>query len=238
MAKIIDNSHYHVWTDALHLRQLARETTDQWDRATYVRAAVIMGWVAFETMLAEVLSAHRLGGRFRENLNAAVQAANLPPLDWGQGVWQAVGLLNARRVDYVHRTVSIGDLFPGLSTADEAFATIRSALSDIHQKAGIELPSWVADDSDRGWTGCGATNNFAYATVTHGGVDQDAPDTIKIMFVDARGEHTHSYHPSNADPQQLAIDLLNNLCQPVSVIRVYRGSNLDFEWFLRMRGVP
>ena len=32
----VDSSQCHLWTDALHIRQLAREAPDKWDRGTYV----------------------------------------------------------------------------------------------------------------------------------------------------------------------------------------------------------
>ena len=42
VSKIILSPQYHVWSDALHLRQLARETPNRWDQATYIRAAVML----------------------------------------------------------------------------------------------------------------------------------------------------------------------------------------------------
>ena len=197
-----------------------------------------MAWAAFETTLAELLNAQRLGGNFRKRLDEAVEAAKLPSLDWGKGTWQAIGQLNGRRVDYVHRTATGTDLFPDVSAADEAFNTIRSALGDLCQMPGKTPPGWIADDSDRGWTGRAAISDSAYATVTYGGVDPNAPDTLRIVYSDARGEHVHAYHPPGADPNQLVTELLNNLNEPVSGIRVYRGNNLEVEWRLPMRGAP
>jgi hypothetical protein len=238
MNKIINDVHYHVWSDALHLRQLARQTPDKWDRSTYVRAAVVMAWTAFETALADVLNAQRIGGKFRENVDAAVYASGLAPLDWGKGIWQSVAHLNACRVDYVHRTAAGTDLFPEVSVVDGALQTIRNALTDLYHNAGKAPPIWTSDDSDRGWTGSGKGGCYAYGIAIHGRVDQDALDTLRVAFVDKRGEHIHAYHPPGADPNVLAAELLKNLREPVSTIRVYRGDSVELEWILRMRGAP
>ncbi len=32
MIKVIDSIQYHVWSDALHARELARQTNSPWDR--------------------------------------------------------------------------------------------------------------------------------------------------------------------------------------------------------------
>jgi len=74
MNKIIDDALYHVWSNALPLRHLGRQTSDKWDRSIYIRAGMVMAWTAFETALAEVLHAQRIGGKFPENVDSAVQA--------------------------------------------------------------------------------------------------------------------------------------------------------------------
>jgi hypothetical protein len=87
-----------------------------------------MAWTAFETALAEVVNARRIGQKFRENVDAAVQANGRAPLDWGKGVWHSVAKLNTYRVDYVHRTAAGADLFPAVGVANGALQTIRDAL--------------------------------------------------------------------------------------------------------------
>lgn len=236
MNKVIEDAHYHVWSDALHLRQLARQTPDKWDRATYVRAAVTMAWTAFETALADVLKAQRLGGKFKENLDAAVHANSLDPLNWGEGVWQSVAALNGCRVDYVHKTASGIDLFPEVGIADAALKTIRDALTDVFHRVGKAPPIWISDDTDRGWTGRGKSRSIAHGTAIHAGVDPGAPDTLRVTYVDKTGEHVHACHPPGADPSAIAAELLKHLREPVSMIRVYRGDSVELEWKLPMRG--
>ncbi|MBA3967065.1 MAG: hypothetical protein H0X47_15090 [Nitrospirales bacterium] len=146
--------------------------------------------------------------------------------------------MNTIRVDYAHRTAADTDLFPEVSVADGALQTIRNALADLYRNAGKTPPIWISDDSDRGWTGRGKDGSYAYGTAIHGGVDPDAPDTLRVAFVDKRGEHICAYHPPEVDPNALAAELLKNLLEPVSTIRVYRGDSVELEWNPRMRGAP
>lgn len=192
---------------------------------------------AFETILAEVLNAKRIGGNFRENLDSAVQASSFAPLDWGKGVWQSVANLYTFLVDYVHRTAAGTNLFPEVIVAEGALQTIRNALTDLFGKAGKAPPVWISDDSDRGWTGNGKDGSYAYGTAIHSGADPDAPDTLRVAYVDKRGEHIHAYHPSGADLNALADEWQKNLQEPVSTIRVYRGDTVELR-NLQMRGAP
>jgi hypothetical protein len=236
MNKIVNDAHYHIWSDALHLRQLAREATNKWDRSTYVRAAVVMAWTAFETVLAEALNANRIGGNFRQNVDNAIQANGLAMLDWGQSIWQSVDQLNNFRVDYVHRTAKGADLFPDVSVADDALQIIRNALVDVYSKAGKTSPSWTADDADRGWVGRGKSGTFARGCAIHGGVDPNGSDTIRVAYVDRSGEHICAYHPPDSNAHELAAELQKNLHEPVSAIRIYRGAIIELDVSVRMRG--
>jgi hypothetical protein len=238
MKKVVRDPHYHIWTDALHLRELGRQTTDRWDRGTYVRAAVVMAWTAFETALQDVFPTRRLGERFRRNLDDALDQAGLQPLDWGQGVWQRVAALNAQRVDYVHRPTSDIDLFPDTSVVDDALETIRAALRDLYRRTAKKPPAWIDDDSDRGWLRQGHSLDSAYVTVAKAGVDREDPNTLKVTFTDARGEHIDGYHPPDCDPEELAADLLERVRVPISRITVYRGNLVEIDREFPMRGAP
>jgi hypothetical protein len=81
----ISTPHYHLWTDALHARQLARETQDEWDRGSYVRWTIQAAWTAFEATCEIVLRAHGLGMRFKERFDQALKdyRAGLT-VDWGK----------------------------------------------------------------------------------------------------------------------------------------------------------
>jgi hypothetical protein len=88
--KLITTSHDHLWTDALHARELARQARNDWDRGAYVRWAVNTAWTAFESACGDALGATGLGNRFKEKMNGAISNLSLPALDWSQGLWQKV----------------------------------------------------------------------------------------------------------------------------------------------------
>lgn len=88
--KIVNDAHYHVWTDALHGRALSHQANNKWDRGTYIRWTITSAWTALETACEEALSVSGIGRRFKDNLNTAVSERGLPPLEWGEGIWQRV----------------------------------------------------------------------------------------------------------------------------------------------------
>ena len=92
MGKVIDSIQYHVWSDALHARELARQTENPWDRGAYVRWAIQTAWTAFENVCMDTLGARNLGMRFKEHFkehfNEAVLAKGLAPVEWRKGIWQ------------------------------------------------------------------------------------------------------------------------------------------------------
>jgi hypothetical protein len=51
----VETPHYHVWTDALHARELARNTKDRWNRGSYVRWTIIAACTALEIACANYL---------------------------------------------------------------------------------------------------------------------------------------------------------------------------------------
>lgn len=87
---LVDSTQCHLWTDALHVRQLARDTPNRWDRGTYVRLCVVLAWTALEIACQEALNTPEIGFRFKDNLDRAVADKGLPPLDWSKGIWQDV----------------------------------------------------------------------------------------------------------------------------------------------------
>ncbi len=100
--KIVTNPHYHVWTDALHARELARQAQNRWDRGTYVRWAVTTAWTAFEMCCADALGVTGLGMRFRERVDEAIVQKGLARLDWGRGIWQQILKVYDTRISYAH----------------------------------------------------------------------------------------------------------------------------------------
>ncbi len=96
-SKIIESPHYHLWTDALHARALARQSNNKWDRGTYTRWAVTTSWNVLEIACQEALNESSISYRFRENLDKAIQEKEFDRLDWGRGIWSSVLKLQNRR---------------------------------------------------------------------------------------------------------------------------------------------
>jgi rhamnogalacturonyl hydrolase YesR len=140
--KLVDSISYHLWTDALHARELARTTDDNWDRGTYVRWTVNTAWSAFEMVCEECLGTNGLGNRFKDNLDRAVAARGLSPLQWGQGIWQQVLDVYQKRKDYTHVSSSIAQtrLLASVQEADAAISVLRTAIQAIAQLSGATSP--------------------------------------------------------------------------------------------------
>ena len=83
--KIIESPHYHLWTDALHARALARKANNKWDRGTYVRWAVTTSWSVLEIACQNALNEPNISYSFRKNLDTAIENQNIDRLEWGSG---------------------------------------------------------------------------------------------------------------------------------------------------------
>lgn len=145
--KIVTSPHYHLWSDALHGRALARQANNRWDRGTYVRWTVITAWTTLEMACEHAIGVPEIGRRFRKNLDAAVASAGFQPLDWGSGIWQEVLRIHAARKDFVHLNVSQAQLFAEIDLAELAIDNIRRAIAAIYTHAGNNPPTWLADDT-------------------------------------------------------------------------------------------
>lgn len=73
MLKLIENNHYHIWTDALHARALSHEASNRWDRGTYVRWTVMTAWVALEIACQDALEEPRISYSFKDNPSKAIK---------------------------------------------------------------------------------------------------------------------------------------------------------------------
>jgi len=233
-AKVVESPHHHLWSDALHGRALAHQALNDWDRGTYVRWTVMTAWTALEMACGDALGVNDLGMRFKDNLNKAILDSRLSPIDWSSGIWQRVKKLQSTRKNYVHINATENDLFPSVSTADEAIAVVRAAIVDIYGRTSKTVPQWVDDDSDRGFHTL--ASGSAYGSVIGDGVDPDANDTIRIAYVHEGNEYVHAYLPAGTDPVPHLEALIHGFNVPVSVVRAYRGTSLLIERKLHMRG--
>jgi len=238
MLKVIDSIQYHVWSDALHARQLARKTESPWDRGAYVRWAIQTAWSAFENVCADALEANGLGMRFRERFDEAVTTKGLPPVDWSKGIWQQVLQVYKVRKGFVHVVPSISHakLMTPLQEAEQALAVLRNAIRAVSDLAGLPHPSWVVDDDDRGWQGARAGfGGTAEAYMMRAGLREDDPANVRITYVLHGQDHLSEIAPPGTAHGPLLDRLLGSLNIPVEAVRAYRGSDLLEERKTSMR---
>lgn len=226
----VDWPHYHIWTDAIHGRQLARDARNEWNRGAYVRWSISSAWTAFETTCEDLLTVTGLGNRFKEHLDRALADKGFAQPDWSQGLWQDVLGVYSQRKSYVHIPHGQVDLFPPTSEADAAIAILRAAIKDMYRRVGANPPEWPDDDEDP----LDPRGTMAHATVIHPG--GDAPDAVRITYVMLDKEHTAEILPAGSDPSAVMDDLLRRIRVPVTAVRAYRGDVLIDELQVRMRG--
>lgn len=235
MPTIVDSTKCHLWTDALHARQLAREAPNKWDRGTYVRMCVTTCWTAIEVACQEALSCVDIGYRFKENLDRAIASASLSPIDWSTGIWQRVRILQELRKSYIHKFANLSDMFPSASVAEDAIETARKAIEEIFVYVGQPAPAWTGLDEARGWQAQSSFGHF-FLTVCHPGVQMDDPLTVKVFIVIEGEEKLTSVLPAGYDPSQEVNQLLQNVRIPINGIRVYENGALKQDLVVNMRG--
>jgi hypothetical protein len=180
----VETPHYHIWTDALHGRRLARQATNEWDRGTYVRWTIASAWTAFESTCENLTGATGLGMRFKERLNEALDLRKFPRPDWGGGLWQDVLTIYGLRKEYVHPAVPQERLFAPVEEAEKAVAVIRLAIKDMYERTGTPPEVWPDDDEDAVDPRKGG---FANATVIRAGASRETG--LRICYVMLGQEH-------------------------------------------------
>lgn len=234
----VDTPHYHIWTDALHARRLAREAQDAWSRGTYVRWTIASAWTAFEATCEHLTGATGLGMRFKEKLDSALERNGIIKPDWGLGLWQQVLKVYELRKRYVHTSVPQNALFPPVSEAEAAITTLRAAIRDMYERCGLGGADWVDDDVDTTILPTTGIVFSAYGTVTDAGANKETGLRISYQTVDGR-EHDALIKGADSDHVSLMNDLLSNLRLPVTAVRAYRANELIEEWDdITMRGGP
>lgn len=238
MIKIIDSLHYHIWTDALHARELARQTENEWDRGVYVRWTIQTAWTAFENVCSEALQAKNLGMRFKDVFDEAIEARGLLPVDWSQGIWQQVLQVYGDRKNFVHivPSSSHATLLAPLEKADEAITILRRAIKAVLEHSGAAYPAWVNDDEDHGWCGPRGVNKAMGAAVAiHAGVSENDPEAIRITYLLGDDEHLCDIAPPETPYTPLLERLVESLNIHVDAVRAYRGKELLEERKLNLR---
>jgi hypothetical protein len=232
--KIVTSPHYHIWTDSLHARELARQAQNDWDRGTYVRWAITSAWTALEMVCGDALGTQGIGRRFKINLDAAIAKNDLPSLNWNSGIWQRIAGIHKVRKSFVHINASQASLFPPVEMADNAINDIRAAIEDLFRKTSRSAPLWVQDDKDRGWDKGKGT--AAHTMAVRRGVEPDSPRAVKISYVYKGEEHICDILPDGTDPEESVKQLIENIRVPISRVKAYVGTTLVLDRELPMRG--
>lgn len=233
--KVIESNHYHLWTDVLHSRKLAKQAKNKWDRASYVRWSIITSWIVLEIACQDALNETNISYSFRRNLDDAIQRNNLPALNWGSGVWQKVGNLQEKRKNIIHRFQLENDLFPEIADADEAINIVRESFKEIYRHTNQNYPLWIDDNDDRGWDGRGFGGSSTL-TVLRGGAKEDDPTSIKVYFVVDGEEKLSEVLPENSDYYKAVDNILYNSTVPISKVFVKQNDQIIFNKDLNMRG--
>ncbi len=229
MIKTIDSIQYHVWSDALHARELARQTESEWDRGAYVRWTIQTAWSAFENVCSDALQISGLGMRFKDRFDDTVRAKGLPAIDWSQGIWQQVLQVYGVRKEFVHvvPSVSHARLLTPVSEAENAICVLRNAMIAVLDLMGLPHPAWLNDDEDHGWYGPrGAGGDTAHATVIRGGTSENDQEAIRITYILHGDEHVCEIAPPGTPHGPLLDRLVQSVIVPVEAVRAYRGSEL------------
>jgi len=110
--------------------------------------------------------------------------------------------------------------------ADNAIAIVRQAITSIYNHVGENAPPWVNDDTDQGWANKGGISVFGNIYTTTSGVDENAPDTIKVTYIYKDKECMRDVLPAETDPNPHVDRLIETIGLPISGIKVYRGKDI------------
>lgn len=235
ITKLVESNHYHIWTDAIHARQLAIQTNNKWDRGTYVRWTILTCWIALEMACQEALEDNNISRDFKRNLDYAIASKNLPSLDWSKGLWQKVTTVQTLRKDIAHKFASEEVLFPEIERADSTITIIREAIKAIYMHCGKTVPDWVEDDSDDGWT-TGTSQVHITGTSSPYVANKDA---IKVAYVYKGIEYVYDYLAPDTDINQPIETIFKGVGKPITAVRLLRGDEVLVEYLFdpaRVRG--
>lgn len=234
MGKIVENPHYHVWTDALHGRQLAREAKNKWDAGTYARWSLFSSWTALEIACQLALDDVSISYSFKQNIDEAMLNKGVtPPIMWGEGLWQKVTMIQTRRKEFTHQIIGKDQLVTDVQVSENAILVIRDAIKDIYKRCGKIYPAWIDDDSDSGFDH--GAPQFS-ATLSCDYYDPQAPDAIFVSFVlDGREHHYATYSPTES-LEPIFNDIVKNTHRPVSKVIAKQFGNILREKDFSTRG--
>ncbi len=226
ITKLVESNHYHIWTDAIHARQLSNQTGNKWDRGTYVRWTILTAWIALEIACQDALENNAISYSFQRNINDTIASKGLPPLDWSQGIWQKVIKVQNLRKDVVHRFPSNSNVFPEASVAETTIKVIREAIQTIYKHCGKDSPQWVEDDFDEGWT----TGTFQMHGTIINSPYYEKEGAIKVAYVYKGNEYIFDYLAPDTEIDQPLENLFKGVGKPITAVKLYKNNELLVEY--------
>lgn len=201
-----------------------------------MRLCVVLAWTALELGCQQALQTPKIGQRFKDDLDTAISGAGLTPIDWSQGLWQSVRLLQELRKTYIHRVASLNDMFPQFTEADHAIDVVRAAIAAIFDHVSIARPAWVDLNESHGWDAATGARDTMHSMVTTGGASPEDESAIRIAYVEKGVEHVAGIHPPHFDYEKELQLLAGRVNVPIAAVRAYRGKDLIMECHVHMRG--
>ncbi|MFZ5500971.1 MAG: hypothetical protein ACOY58_03550 [Candidatus Micrarchaeota archaeon] len=232
LSQALESKHYHLWSDVLHARELARTTKSEWDRGTYVRWAVVSAFTVLELSCADAFEVPKMGDDFKRGLDKLVKDAGLPGLDWGSGLWQDVLELRGKRRKWVHRIENETDLFPDCSVADKAIEVVHEAVAKVYSMNKRPAPLWLSLEKDWGWGGRRGPHIEFHPCVGN----TEALEAVVVGYVHKGIDRRHRALPAGSDPVPVIEDLIKTSPWPLSCVYVEIGGIRVLEIPLRFRG--
>lgn len=150
---MIVHKYYHLWNDALHVRELAREHNEDWKKRVYVRGCVNTAWTVLEVCCKDALNVNSLSHNFKESIKTSLSTQQLSPLNWGSGTWQKVLVLKDYNVKSSNFELGQSKIWDDLLVAEDAIKVARQAIKEIYANCNKSIPRWIEDDEPVGYMG-------------------------------------------------------------------------------------
>jgi hypothetical protein len=98
-----DAPRFHLWTDALCFRAMAKEASNNYLSSMCVRNAILSAWTTLEIACCNALEIEKLERELKESLHDEFDKRNIPRLNFGSGLWQEINTTVKGRAIRVYR---------------------------------------------------------------------------------------------------------------------------------------
>jgi hypothetical protein len=229
-----------LWTDALCLREMAKQAPEKYLQSMCIRNAVLSAWTSLEMACSDALNVRKLRGvkkeSFIEKLSRELAKRGKGSLNLDSGIWHDLNeTVRCNRNIFAHSGVESAEKsFPPFSIAEDTINYIRIAIQDIYKLMDKDCPRWVEADHVGGWPErrrVGLTSSLSVGE--DAGANLNSPDVIKLNLVKEDGKEDVYRYFSPGTPDVVingwVEDILGGKLLNVSYtkIRVYHGSKFE-----------